>query len=138
MPGQPEDVQFIVGGVKRVGRLRSPAVGAERLAAFVVTGPPAASAQMIEEYADKFAAAGYVTLTLIPAAEHAAGDEPATSGGLRDGQADIRAAVELLIRRPDVDADQIGVVGVCLGRANVFPANVLPRRIPPHPDATTW
>jgi fermentation-respiration switch protein FrsA (DUF1100 family) len=108
-----ERVTFQTDGVTLAGDLRVPA--GTGLPAVALTGPlSGVKEQVTGTYAARLADAGLVTLAF----DHRGfGD----SGGRRqheDSQgklADLRAATALLARRPEVDPDRIGVVGVCLG-----------------------
>ncbi|MBL7499413.1 alpha/beta hydrolase [Frankia sp. CNm7] len=109
-----ERVSFSATGLRLVGDLRildpsgpSPAL--------VLTGPfTGVKEQVVATYADRLAEAGFVTLAF----DHRGFGESEGRRGHEDSQGkldDLRAAVGLLAGRPEVDADRIGVVGICLG-----------------------
>ena len=93
----------------RASRLARPQPG------IVLTGPfTGVKEQVAGTYASILAAAGFATLAF----DHRGFGESGGRPGHEDSQgklADLRAAVSLLASRPEVDAERIGVVGVCLG-----------------------
>ena len=113
-------ITFASEGVELVGDLRLPAppaagLPAGGLPAVVLTGPfTGVKEQVTGGYAELLSAAGFVTLAF----DHRGFGE---SGGRRqheDSQgklADLRAAVTALAARPELDADRIGLAGICLG-----------------------
>ncbi|MBX6389946.1 MAG: alpha/beta hydrolase [Frankia sp.] len=119
-----ERVEFSSEGIPLVGQLRLPArAGADlpdgesgrAAAGIVLTGPfTGVKEQVVGTYAERLAAAGFVTLAF----DHRGFGE---SGGRRaheDSQgklADLRSALDLLVSRPEVDSARLAVVGVCLG-----------------------
>ncbi|KKK06772.1 alpha/beta hydrolase [Micromonospora sp. HK10] len=110
----PERVTFTSEGIELVGELRLPAV-AGPAPAVALTGPfTGVKDQVAGVYADRLARAGFVTLAF----DHRGFGESGGRPGHEDSQgklADLRAAVELLRSRPEVDPGRIGLVGVCLG-----------------------
>jgi fermentation-respiration switch protein FrsA (DUF1100 family) len=112
-----EPVRFVADGLELAGELRLPdAVGpAEPGPAIALTGPfTGVKDQVVTTYADRLSAAGFVTLTL----DHRGFGQSEGRRSHEDSQgklADLRAAVGLLADRPEVDADRIGLVGICLG-----------------------
>jgi fermentation-respiration switch protein FrsA (DUF1100 family) len=71
--------------------------------------------QTLPHYAQRLADAGYTALTFDPAGF---GDSAGTPRGRYDPYRvidDYAAAVNHLVSRPDVDADRVGIVGVCMG-----------------------
>ncbi|HEX8343505.1 MAG TPA: alpha/beta hydrolase [Actinoplanes sp.] len=111
-----EDVRFSSDGIDLAGVLRLPPAGSPQPApAVALTGPfTGVKEQVVGTYADRLARAGYVTLAF----DHRGFGESGGRRGHEDSQGklgDLRAAVGLLSARAEVDADRIGVVGVCLG-----------------------
>ncbi|RJL21733.1 alpha/beta hydrolase [Bailinhaonella thermotolerans] len=112
--GGARRVEFGAGEVTLVGDLRGPE-GAG-LPGLVLTGPFTGTRDQVTGlYAERLAAAGYVTLAF----DHRNWGE---SGGLPRGHedpegklADLRAATTWLREHPSVDPDRVGVVGICLG-----------------------
>ncbi|MEU8300862.1 alpha/beta fold hydrolase [Micromonospora sp. NPDC048909] len=109
-----ERVTFTSDGIDLVGELRPPP-GDEPAPAVALTGPfTGVKDQVAGAYAERLAQAGLVTLAF----DHRGFGESGGRRGHEDSQgklADLRAAVELLRSRPEVDPDRIGLVGVCLG-----------------------
>jgi fermentation-respiration switch protein FrsA (DUF1100 family) len=121
-----ERVDFTADGVNLVGQLRLPdaeapvpapvpAPASTPAPGLVFTGPfTGVKDQVVGVYADRLAQEGYATLAF----DHRGFGESGGRRGHEDSQgklADLRAAVDLLTSRADVDPDRVGVVGVCLG-----------------------
>lgn len=108
-----EEVTFTSDGLTLVGTLRVPA--AADGGAVVLTGPfTGVQEQVTGLYADRLARQGLITLAF----DHRGFGRSAGRRGHEDTQgklADLRSAIGLLGARPEVDADRIGVVGICLG-----------------------
>ena len=109
-----ERVTVDADGVRLVGELHLPD-GDGGAPGLVLTGPfTGVKEQVVGTYARRMAEAGYAALAF----DHRGFGE---SGGRRQHEdpegklADLRAAVGFLAARPDVDADRIGLLGVCLG-----------------------
>jgi fermentation-respiration switch protein FrsA (DUF1100 family) len=107
------EITFTSDGLALRGTLRIPADADG--SAVALTGPfTGVREQVTGLYADRLARAGLVTLAFdhrgFGASEGRRGHED-TQGKL----ADLRSAVSLLRSRPEVDADRIGLVGICLG-----------------------
>ncbi len=109
-----ETVTFSADGIELVGDVRFP-VGAQSAPAVVLTGPfTGVRDQVTGLYADSLARRGFATLAF----DHRGFGQSGGRRGHEDSQgklADLRAAVDVLAARPEVDAERIGVVGVCLG-----------------------
>ncbi|WP_081438995.1 alpha/beta hydrolase [Pseudofrankia asymbiotica] len=122
-----ERVEFTAEGIPLVGELRLPADAANpvddddaapagaRAVGVVLTGPfTGVKEQVVGRYADRLAAAGFATLAF----DHRGFGESGGRRGHEDSQgklADLRAAVDLLAARPEIDEERLAVVGVCLG-----------------------
>jgi uncharacterized protein len=81
----------------------------------VLTGPSTGvKEQVVGRYAEPLTAAG---LTTVAFDHRGFGDSGGRRGheGSQGKLADLRAAVDLLAARDEVDADRIGIVGICLG-----------------------
>ncbi|XRQ09201.1 alpha/beta hydrolase [Actinomadura welshii] len=109
-----ERLTFSSEGIELVGELRLPDTDDPR-PAVALTGPfTGVKEQVLGTYAELLAQAGLATLAF----DHRGFGE---SGGHRQHEdvqgklADLRAAVGVLARRPEVHPAQIGVVGICLG-----------------------
>jgi hypothetical protein len=110
-------VTFTSDGLELVGILRLPeGAGSEPRPGLVFTGPiTGVKEQVVSNYAERLTHRGFATLAL----DHRNWGE---SGGERrqhedpEGKiSDLRDAVSFLGGRREVDAERIGVVGVCLG-----------------------
>jgi fermentation-respiration switch protein FrsA (DUF1100 family) len=109
-----EKIEFLSDGIALRGHLRAPA-GQGPWPAVAVTGPfTGVKEQVAGDYADRLAAAGFVTLAF----DHRGFGESEGRRAHEDTQgklADLRAAVGVLAAHPAVDAGRIGLLGVCLG-----------------------
>ena len=115
-----ERVTFPSQGLRLVGDLRlpeeSPHAGPAGLPGLVLTGPlTGVKDQVVGNYAERLSAEGFATLAF----DHRNfGDSEGEPRQLEDSAgklADLRDAVGYLASRPELDAERIGVVGVCLG-----------------------
>ncbi|MEW9532419.1 alpha/beta hydrolase [Microbispora sp. NPDC049125] len=109
-----ERVTFSAAGVELVGELRLPD-RPEGSPAIALTGPfTGVKDQVTGLYAERLAREGLVTLAF----DHRGLGESGGRRGHEDSEgklADLRSAVSLLTRRPEVDPGRVGLVGVCLG-----------------------
>jgi fermentation-respiration switch protein FrsA (DUF1100 family) len=109
------EIEFTSDGLALRGHLRTPADGGGPWPAVAVTGPfTGVKEQVAGAYADRLAAAGFVTLAF----DHRGFGASEGRRCHEDSQgklADLRAAVGVLAAHPAVDAARIGLVGVCLG-----------------------
>ena len=64
-------------------------------------------------YAQTMAERGYVTLAFDPSYTGESGGEPRLVASPDINTEDFSAAIDFLSNRPDVDADKIGVIGIC-------------------------
>jgi uncharacterized protein len=109
-----ERITFDADGVPLVGELHLPDADGPA-PGLALTGPfTGVKEQVVGTYARRMAEAGYAALAF----DHRGFGE---SGGRRQHEdpegklADLRAAVGYLSRRPEVDPDRVGLLGVCLG-----------------------
>jgi len=110
-----ERVQFEADDLTLVGDLRVPESGGPA-PGLVFTGPfTGVRDQVTGLYADRLSAAGYVTLAFDHRNFGESGGEPRRHESPQGKLADLRAAVSCLRARPEVDAERIGAVGICLG-----------------------
>lgn len=107
-------VEFVADGIPLVGHLRIPDTDRPG-PGIVLTGPfTGVKEQVVGHYAEQLANRGFATLAF----DHRGFGESGGRRGHEDSQgklADLRAAVDVLADRDEVDADRIGTVGVCLG-----------------------
>jgi len=111
-----ESVRFKSGGLELAGHLRLPTDGDGPHPALALTGPlTGVKDQVVGTYAEKLAEAGFATLAF----DHRNFGESEGSPRQHEDQAgkvaDLRDAVSYLASRPEIDAERIGIVGVCLG-----------------------
>ena len=123
-------------GITLAADVYKPKVGNEKLAAIAVSGPfGAVKEQSSGLYAQTLAERGFLTIAFDPsftgesgiAAEHSEGraergdsrgesrapSEPRYVASPDINTEDFQAAVDYLISRDDVDADKIGILGIC-------------------------
>src|SRR3954449_3514875 len=117
---EAERVEFTSQGLKLVGDLRvpedSPLAAGGKLPALTLTGPlSGVKDQVVGTYAKALAAEGFVTLAFDHRNFGDSEGEPRQHEDSAGKLADLRDAVGYLASRPEVDADRIAVVGVCLG-----------------------
>jgi uncharacterized protein len=115
-----ERVTFTSQGLRLAGDLRvpmdSPHQSPHGLPALTFTGPlSGVKDQVVGNYADRLAEAGFVTLAFDHRNFGDSEGEPRQHEDSAGKLADLRDSVGHLASVPIVDADRIGVVGVCLG-----------------------
>jgi uncharacterized protein len=110
-----ERVEFGADGITLTGDLRVPSAG-DRGPGLVFTGPfTGVRDQVTGLYADRLAAAGYVTLAFDHRNFGESQGQPRRHEDPQGKLADLRAAVSFLRARPEVDPERVGAVGICLG-----------------------
>lgn len=110
-----ERVEFEADGITLVGDLRAPSLGG-RAPGLVFTGPfTGVRDQVTGLYAERLAAAGYVTLAFDHRTFGESEGQPRRHEDPQGKLADLRAAVSFLRARSEVDPERIGAVGICLG-----------------------
>ncbi len=88
--------------------------GNGRYAAIAVSGPfGAVKEQSSGLYAQTLAERGFLTIAFDPSFTGESGGEPRYVASPDINTEDFQAAVDYLISRDDVDADKIGILGVC-------------------------
>jgi len=102
-------------GIKLVGDLYIPKEKTnEKLPAIAVSGPfGAVKEQSSGLYAQTMAERGFVTLAFDPSYTGESGGEPRLVASPDINTEDMSAAVDFLSVQPNVDADKIGVIGIC-------------------------
>jgi len=110
-----ERVELDADGITLVGDLRVPSPGG-RAPGLVFTGPfTGVRDQVTGGYAERLAAAGYVTLAFDHRNFGESQGQPRRHEDPQGKLADLRAAVSFLRARPEVDPERIGAIGICLG-----------------------
>lgn len=111
---EAERITFGSDGVELAGEIRGTEPGRPR-PGIVLTGPfTGVKEQVVGTYASLLAITGCVTLAF----DHRGFGESGGRPGHEDSQgklADLRAAVDVLADRAEVDAARIGIIGICLG-----------------------
>ncbi len=102
-------------GIKLVGDLYEPKnKGAEKSAAIAVSGPfGAVKEQASGLYAQEMAERGFVTLAFDPSFTGESGGDVRNVASPDINTDDFSAAVDYLTTLPEVDADKIGIIGIC-------------------------
>lgn len=102
-------------GITLVGDLYTPkAKSAEKLPAIAVSGPfGAVKEQSSGLYAQTLAEQGFITLAFDPSYTGESGGSPRLVASPDINTEDMSAAVDFLSVQPDVDAEKIGVIGIC-------------------------
>ena len=96
-------------GNGRAGAPRTP-----KFAAIAVSGPfGAVKEQSSGLYAQTLAERGFLTIAFDPSFTGESGGEPRYVASPDINTEDFQAAVDYLISRDDVDADKIGILGIC-------------------------
>ena len=105
------------------------ATSAEKLPAIVVGGPyGAVKEQASGLYASELASLGFMTLAFDPSYTGESGGQPRHMSSPDINTEDFSACVDYLSNRPDVDAEKIGILGICgLGGAALNAAQSDPR-----------
>ncbi|MEJ2870472.1 alpha/beta hydrolase [Actinomycetospora sp. OC33-EN08] len=127
-----EPVTFWNGPISMAGNLFRPddADGSARLPALVVVHPGGGvKEQTAGLYAEKLAAQGFLTLAFDASYQGESGGEPHFLEDPAARVEDIRAAVDHLQGRDDVDPDRIGVWGICAGGGYGVNATMTDHRI---------
>ena len=110
-----ESVEFAADGLQLAGDVRVPAQG-DPAPGLVFTGPfSGVRNQVTGLYAERLAAAGYVTLAFDHRGFGESQGQPRRHEDPQGKLGDLRAAVSFLRARPEVDRERIGAVGICLG-----------------------
>ncbi|HEU5471782.1 MAG TPA: alpha/beta hydrolase [Actinophytocola sp.] len=125
---RPDRITFASEDVTLVGELRLPA-GPRPVPGVVLTGPfTGVKDQVVATYAAGLTEAGFATLAF----DHRGFGESEGRRGHEDSQgklADLRAAVDVLASRPEIDPERIGMVGICLGGGYAVRAGATDPRI---------
>ena len=102
-------------GIKLVGDLYEPKnKGTQKSAAIAVSGPfGAVKEQASGLYAQEMAERGFITLAFDPSFTGESGGDVRNVASPDINTDDFSAAVDYLTTLPEVDADKIGIIGIC-------------------------
>lgn len=120
-----EDVTFESANQTLVGNLYSPADRSadETLSAIVILGPETfVKEQAPTEYATRFAQHGFAAIAFDPRYRGESGGEPRTYESPEAKVEDVRAAIDFLTERSEVDPDSIVGFAVCQGSSEMLRA----------------
>jgi fermentation-respiration switch protein FrsA (DUF1100 family) len=117
-PGRRTPVIFRSAGLNLAGHLyRPPKAESEEITPGIVMCGPISSVkeQTLPHYAERISDAGYTVLTFDPRSFGESEGEPRAHYDPNRVIEDFTNAVTYLSGRPDIDAEQVGIVGVCMG-----------------------
>ena len=101
-------------GITLAADVYKPKTGKGKFAAIAVSGPfGAVKEQSSGLYAQTLAERGFLTVAFDPSFTGESGGEPRYVASPDINTEDFQAAVDYLISRDDVDADKIGILGIC-------------------------
>ena len=101
-------------GITLAADLYAPAGETGPFAAIAVSGPfGAVKEQSSGLYAQEMAARGFLTIAFDPSFTGESGGEPRYVASPDINTEDFQAAVDYLSTRPDVDAERVGIIGIC-------------------------
>ena len=115
-PSRRQDVTFDGPlGERIAGHVYAPTTGAAPYPAIVLCGPiSAVKEQVVPNYAERLADAGYLCVTFDPRG-FGGSEGPRGLHQPERTTADFASAVRYAFTRSDVDTDEISAVGVCMG-----------------------
>ena len=101
-------------GITLAADMYTPENASGRLAALAVAGPfGAVKEQASGLYAQTMAERGFLTIAFDPSYTGESGGEPRYSSSMDINTEDFCAAVDYLSCRENVDAEHIGIIGIC-------------------------
>ncbi len=101
-------------GITLAADLYEPEISERKLAAIAVSGPFGAVKEQVSGlYAQTMAERGFITLAFDPSYTGESGGEPRNTASPDINTEDFSAAVDFLISLPGVDAERIGIIGIC-------------------------
>lgn len=101
-------------GITLAADLYEPKNAEGKLAAIAVSGPfGAVKEQASGLYAQTMAERGFLTLAFDPSCTGESGGEPRNTASPDINTEDFSAAVDFLAALPNVDAERIGIIGIC-------------------------
>ena len=116
-----EKVSFYSAGVKLAGRLYLPAQLGKAVPALPMLGPFCfVKEQAPIEYATRLAYEGFATLIFDPRTHGESEGTPRRYEKPTNKIADVQAAIDYLLTRPEVDTAQIFPLGICQGSSEML------------------
>lgn len=116
MKYQSERVAFQSSGDRVAGLLFTPETLAEAAQTFVVLGPVSfVKEQAPVQYATRLARAGHRVLIFDPRGFGESEGQPRQFDNPARKVEDVRAALDYLVSRPEVDPDRLTGLGICMG-----------------------
>lgn len=101
-------------GITLAADLYKPKNAQGRLSAIAVSGPYGAIKEQVSgRYAQTLAERGFLTIAFDPSYCGESGGTPRNLTSPEISTEDFSAAVDYLLTRPDVDAEHIGILGIC-------------------------
>ena len=101
-------------GITLAADMYVPAQHGEKLAAIAVAGPfGAVKEQASGFYAHEMAKRGYLTIAFDPSFTGESGGQPRYMNSPDINTEDFQSAVDFLSNLPEVDAEKIGIIGIC-------------------------
>ena len=102
----------------------------KRFHALVITGPGSSvKEQIAANYARALAARGFIVLTFDPTYQGASSGQPRDLESPAARIADLRAAVDFLMKHNQVDDRRIGMLGVCAGGGYAAAGTMIDHRV---------
>lgn len=101
-------------GIELAADLYEPKTSLDKSPALAVAGPfGAVKEQVSGRYAQAMAERGFITLAFDPSFTGESGGSPRNTASPDINTEDFSAAVDYLTTLPEVDADRIGIIGIC-------------------------
>lgn len=101
-------------GIELAADLYEPKTSLDKSPALAVAGPfGAVKEQVSGRYAQAIAERGFITLAFDPSFTGESGGSPRNTASPDINTEDFSAAVDYLTTLPEVDADRIGIIGIC-------------------------
>jgi pimeloyl-ACP methyl ester carboxylesterase len=116
-------VSFNSEGIELVGNLHIPDNCSKPTPAVVIIGPMTyVKEQAPTEYAKRLAQHGFTALVFDARYRGESGGEPRAYENPMDKVADIHAAIDYLVTRPEIDPDRIAGLAICQGSSEMIRA----------------